>query len=222
MLLPSQPLSNVYGFDRGTPVDRHYIHQFLSIHAVHIAGHVAEIKDATYAHRYGADRLTNITVIDIDAANPHATLITDLVQPHALPTDAYDCILLTQTLQLLPDPLTTLTTCHHALRPGGHLLLTVPALGRLSISNPHYDYWRFTPAGLRHLLHQWPGPAIVTGYGNLRTCLAALLGEVTTDLTDHELNRYDPSFSSSPPQSPSDPPSGRQRPASPGKSRKMS
>ncbi|MFJ2032004.1 hypothetical protein [Streptosporangium sp. NPDC087985] len=66
MDLPVEPVSDFYGYDRGTPIDRHYIEAFLGQHADRIAGHVAEIKDDTYACRFGAGRPHTTTVIDID------------------------------------------------------------------------------------------------------------------------------------------------------------
>lgn len=194
MQLPLTPLSDCYGFDRGTPVDRHYIHAFLNEHAAAIHGDGAEVKDSTYLRRYGDGRLRSVAVIDLDPANPQATLRADLAEAGSLPGAAFDSIVLTQTLQLISDPAAALANCGQALRPGGTLLLTVPALGRISPSGGGNDRWRYTPAGLRHLLTSWPGPVTVTGYGNLRTCLAALLGEAAEELTSTELDRRDPAF----------------------------
>ena len=194
MQLPLTPLSDCYGYDPGTPVDRHYIEAFLTEHATAIRGDSAEIKDDTYLRRFGQDRLRSATVIDIDPANPRATIRADLTDTGSLPSRAFDCIVLTQTLQLVSDPAAALANCRQALRPGGCLLLTVPALGRISPSGSDTDRWRYTPAGLRHLLASWPGAVTVAGYGNLRTCLAALLGEAAEDLTSTELDHRDPAF----------------------------
>jgi SAM-dependent methyltransferase len=194
MQLPITPLSDCYGYDRGTPVDRHYIRQFLTSNAGAIRGDGAEVKDDTYLHQFGKERLRTATIIDIDPASPRATLHADIAEPGSLPPGAFDCIVLTQTLQLVSDPARALANCWQALRPGGTLLLTVPALGRISPSGEDNDRWRCTPAGLRHLLVTWPGQAGVTGYGNLRTCLAALLGEAAEELTSTELDHCDPAF----------------------------
>lgn len=194
MHLPLTPLSTCYGYDRGTPVDRVYIDAFLTAHADQIRGAGAEVKDDTYLRRYGAGRLTSTAIIDIDPANPHATVHSDLDRPNSLPTGAYDCILLTQTLQVLSNPVTTLRTCHRALRPGGTLLITVPCLARISPSAGPADRWRFTPAGLDRLLTTWRGPRQVLGFGNLRTCLAALLGEAAEELSAAERNHTDPAY----------------------------
>lgn len=192
--LPMSPLSPCYGYDRGTPVDRPYIDDFLTVHADLIRGDAAEIKDDTYLRRHGADRLTSVTIIDVDRGNPSATLHADLAAPDSVPPRRFDCIVLTQTLQLLPDPARTIRTLERALRPSGTLLVTVPSVARISPSGGDEDRWRITPAGLRQLFTGWTGAVTVTGYGNLRTCLAALLGEAAEDLAPGQLEHRDPNF----------------------------
>jgi hypothetical protein len=195
MKLPSRPVSDIYGYDRGTPIDRHYIATFLAGHAESIHGDVLEIKDNAYTTRYGGSRIRTSTILDIDPTNPQATLIADITQPGALPEAAFDAIVITQALQFFTKPTLALTNCHTALRPGGTLLLTAPTIGRLSPSTPHADLWRLTPAGLGHLLASaWTGPVTVCGHGNLRACLAMLLGEAAEELTADERDHIDPNY----------------------------
>ncbi|WP_123605301.1 methyltransferase domain-containing protein [Micromonospora sp. Llam0] len=144
--------------------------------------------------RYGDGQLASTAIIDIDPSNPRATIQADLTVVGSLQRATFDCLILTQTLQLLSDPSAALLTCRDALRPGGTLLITVPCLARISPSGGPADRWRCTPAGLRQLLTGWPGPIQVHGYGNLRTCLAALLGEAAEELTETERNHHDLRF----------------------------
>jgi len=46
-----KPISKVFGFDRGTPIDRYYIENFLSQHRNDIHGIVLEIGDNTYTKK---------------------------------------------------------------------------------------------------------------------------------------------------------------------------
>jgi hypothetical protein len=85
--LPREPLSDHYGFDRGTPVDRRYIDVFLRAHRAAIHGSVLEVADNAYTTRFGGDRVSRSTVVDIDTANQRATLIADLEVPGSLPSD---------------------------------------------------------------------------------------------------------------------------------------
>jgi hypothetical protein len=193
--LPLEPLSDHYGLDRGTPVDRRYIEAFLGTHRDVIRGSVLEVEDNSYTTRFGADRVAESIVVDIDAKNPRATLIADLQQPGSLAADAYDCIILTQTLHLLRRPGRCVENCFAALRPGGVLLATAPSVSRVSPTYPAGDLWRFTGAGMSELFNRhWPSHFTVVAFGNLRACVAFLIGEVTEDLCDGVLDRRDPRF----------------------------
>jgi SAM-dependent methyltransferase len=193
-LPPLSPLSDCYGYDRGTPADRPYIEAFLAARQAGIHGDGAEVKDSTYLTSYGAHRLASITIIDIDPGNAAATLRADLAAPGSLPAAAFDVIILTQVLQLLADPAAALDNCARALRPGGTLLLTVPCLGRISPSAAGCDRWRWTPAGLTALMAAWLGPAEITAHGNAATCVAAILGAAREDLPAETDLSDDPRF----------------------------
>src|SRR5215216_119227 len=48
-----RPISEQWGYDRGTPVDRWYIERFLQEHRADITGRVLEVKDSGYTDRFG-------------------------------------------------------------------------------------------------------------------------------------------------------------------------
>ncbi len=75
----TRPLSERYGYDRGQPVDRYYIESFLASHRSDIRGVGLEIKNAGYLRRYDSG-LTRCDVLDIDPANPQATVVADLAR----------------------------------------------------------------------------------------------------------------------------------------------
>ena len=190
---PMEPSSDDHGFDRGTPLDRRYIETFLARHQDAFQGAVLEVGDDRYSRRFGAPSQT--TIVDVDRANPRATLIADLCEPASLPVAAYDCIVLVETLHLLPAPTACITNCQRALVSGGSLLVTVPALKRLNPRHPESDYWRFTPAGLELLFERtWDGPLTIESFGNLRVCLGFLCAQVVEDLDDDDFARNDPRF----------------------------
>jgi SAM-dependent methyltransferase len=193
--IPKVPLSDDHGIDRGTPVVRVYIDEFLGQHREIIRGSVLEVGDSRYTASFGPGRVTTSTVVDIDGANGQATLIADLNQAGALPEDSFDCIILTEVLHLLKSPDTCLRSCHRALREKGSVLITVPALKRLNPVGPDSDYLRYTPAGLDLLLRRtWDGPFSVTGYGNLRACVAFLVSHVSEEIDSEELMFRDERF----------------------------
>jgi SAM-dependent methyltransferase len=193
--LPLEPLSDQYGFDRGTPLDRRYVEAFLHERQGEVRGSVLEVEDDTYTARFGGDRVSETTVVDVDPSNRRATLIADLEHPDSLPAAAYDCIILTQTLHLLRRPGRCLESCHRALRRGGVLLATAPSVSRVSPTYPDADYWRFTPAGITELFSiHWRGDFTVHAFGNLRTCVGFLLGEVVEEIAGSVFDLHDPRF----------------------------
>jgi SAM-dependent methyltransferase len=187
-----EPVSHRWGYDRGTPIDRHYIDRFLSCHAAAIRGRVLEVKDSRYTRRYGTD-VTASEVVDIDPTNPDATIVADLGVPGSLPREAFDCAVIAQTLMYLPDPATALANLWASLAPGGTLLLTTPAISRLDPDCPDEDRVHLTPRGLRDAIARSCGEAIahVEGHGNVLAAVAFLEGISCEELRDGELDHVD-------------------------------
>ena len=194
--LRTRPLSDSWGFDRGTPIDRYFIESFLTRHADDIRGRVLEIKSNAYTVRFGQD-VESRDVLDIDATNPNATLVADLANTTELPSARYDCFILTQTLQLIFDFRAAIASSHKLLRPGGTLLVTVPCVSRVV---PRYgqetDYWRFTPASCRRLFGDVFGPSNVTvePLGNVGAGVAFLRGAAVEEIPRAVLQQNDQDF----------------------------
>ena len=127
------PLSRNYGMDRRIPVDRYFIEAFLDRHAGDIKGACLEIRDGRYMTRY-AGALARTDILDIDPANPAATLHGDIRRLTGVADNAYDRLILTQLFQHVDDLQSAIQECHRILKPGGVLLATVPAVGRLDPS----------------------------------------------------------------------------------------
>jgi SAM-dependent methyltransferase len=135
-------------------------------------------------------------VLDIDPANRAATVTGDLCHPSTLPPEAYDCAIVTQTLQFVNDPGAALGNLWRSLRADGTLLVTVPSLARIDHELPGADLWRFTPAGLRLLIERCcdGGACEIEAGGNLITGVAALLGLAVEDLRESDLAKDAPAF----------------------------
>lgn len=190
------PLSDTWGFDRGTPVDRHYIEEFLAEHGGDIRGRVLEVQDSGYTDRFGSG-VERRDVLDVDPANPRATLVADLAAADGIPADTFDCFILTQTLHLIYDAPAALGHARRLLRPGGVLLATLPAVSRVSRGvGVDGDYWRFTAASCSALFGEvfGPGQAAVRTYGNVLTAIAFLTGLAREELRRRELDAHDPFF----------------------------
>lgn len=186
------PLSQKFGYDRGGPIDRHYIEAFLARHATDVTGRVLEVKDGTYTRQFGGKRVAAGDVLDIDEKNPLATVIIDLNDARALPDAGFDCIILTQTLQLVFDVESAIANLHRSLKPGGVLLLTVPGITPVRTRTMSW-YWSFTELAIVRLLDRRFAKSDVTvvTYGNLRSATAFLYGLGASELPADQLAKVD-------------------------------
>jgi SAM-dependent methyltransferase len=191
-----RPICDNWGFDRGRPLDRHYIEAFLTDHAGDIRGRVLELQDNSYTRRFGAERVTDSDVLHYGLGNPAATIIADLTDGESIPSSAFDCIICTQTLHLIFDVPAALETLHRILAPGGVLLATVPAICRDTPGKKDQfaDYWRFTSASSRRLLEGLfaPGDVQIASYGNVYAAVAFLHGLALEELDVQKLDAHDP------------------------------
>ncbi|HET7875189.1 MAG TPA: methyltransferase domain-containing protein [Methylomirabilota bacterium] len=188
-----QPFSTQFGFDRGTPVDRHYLHRFLEAHRDRIRGEVLEIQTAGYTRRYGS-ALRRTDTVDIDPQF-QPTYLCDLGRSASvIPSDTYDCFLMPNTLQHLRDVEASLRNALRVVKPGGVILASAAGLIPLIPDGP--DYWRLSADGWRELLGRvWPGCEVtVDSHGNCLAAVAAMLGLALEELTAAELDVHDPRY----------------------------
>ena len=80
------PISHSFGFDRGTPIDRHYIEAFLSRNAGDIRGRVLEIGDNLYTRRFGGGHVERSDILSVEVSGPTATFTGDLTRSATLPS----------------------------------------------------------------------------------------------------------------------------------------
>jgi glycosyltransferase involved in cell wall biosynthesis len=191
------PISSVFGFDRGTPVDRYYIENFLARNAADVRGRALEVGDDSYTRRFGGDRVAQRDVLHVSGGNPRATIIADLASADHIPSDAFDCIILTQTLHLIYDVRAALATLYRILKPGGVLLTTFPGITQID----HFDwggswYWAFTALSAKRLFGEvFPAANFkVETHGNVLAAISFLHGLAYEELRAEELDHNDPDY----------------------------
>lgn len=190
------PVSDSWGYDRGTPIDRYYIERFLDEHRQDVRGCVLEVKDNAYTKRFGS-KVESSHVLDISPVNRQATIVTDLARADAIPNDSFDCFILTQTLQYIPNLSAAVAHSHRILRSGGVLLATVPTVSRVIPGFGHEgDLWRFTPASCSLLFGDVFGKEQVEirPIGNVLTSVSFLAGLAYEELSSRELDLVDEAF----------------------------
>ncbi len=193
----SSPISQCFGFDRGLPIDRFYIELFLARHAADIRGRVLEVGDDSYTRRFGGARVSRADVLHVSPGNPRATLVGDISKPGVLPDDAFDCIIFTQTLQLVFDFRAAIEHLYRALTPTGALLVTVPGISQIDRGEWGDSwFWSFTPAAMRRLFAAVfaPDDVMVERYGNVFAATAFLQGLALEEVNATELEPVDEAY----------------------------
>jgi hypothetical protein len=191
------PVSNVFGYDRGLPIDRHYIESFLSQHSGVIRGCVLEVGDDSYSKKFGRGKIEQQDVLHVVPGYPGATIIADIANAPQIPSDRFDCIIFTQTLQYVFDPHSAVSTLWRILKPGGTVLATVPGMSRIlrDQADKESDCWRFTEFSAKRLFAgSFGGNVTLQTYGNVLTAVAFMEGLATFELRKEELDYHDEDY----------------------------
>lgn len=138
-------------------------------------------------------------MLHVVPGNPKATIVADLSCADQLPSDTFDCIIFTQTMQMIYDIRSALRHVHRILKPGGVLLATchgISRIGRRSGRDPWGEYWHITTQAAERLFAEaFLGARLDVGaYGNVLTAVCALHGVVSEEIKARDLNHRDPDF----------------------------
>jgi glycosyltransferase involved in cell wall biosynthesis len=185
------PFSTQFGYDR------YYIENFLQENASLIKGRVLEIGDNEYTLKFGGSKIEKSDILHIDDSNTKATFIGDLSNAPHLPSDSFDCIILTQTLHLIYDYKEAIETCYRVLKPNGTLLLTVPGISHIAQDEwRKYWLWSFTNASMERIMqeHFSENNVSINTYGNVLVASAFLYGMGLPEMKKEEMDYHDPHY----------------------------
>ena len=189
-----EPLSVVWASDRGVPIARYYLGQFLRQFRGDVKGRCLEFQHDTYSTKVGGSAVVSLDILHIDASNPLATIVADITQPNDIPSDHYDCIICTHVLHVIPALDKAVAEMYRILKPGGVVLVAVP---QVSMCDPGYhELWRFTLEGLGTLLTRsfGSGNVLVQAYGNSLTSACEIRGLASEELSRKALDYHDARF----------------------------
>jgi SAM-dependent methyltransferase len=121
----------------------------------HETGRVLDVGCGEQPYRSLLTRASSYQGLDIaDADERFGYARTDTLYvngyPWPVPDGSVDLALCTEVLEHVLEPALLLSEVQRCLRPGGRLLMTVPFAARWHFVP--YDYWRFTPSAITHLL----------------------------------------------------------------------
>jgi len=188
------PYSDHFGYDRGGPVDRYYIENFLQKQAHHVHGRVLEIGDNEYTLKYGGSKVDKSDILHVEEGNAKATIVGDLSNAPQLPDNCFDCIILTQTLHLIYEYKEALRTCYRILKPGGVLLMTVPGISHIDQGEWKNKWlWSFTESSIIKLFEETflGADSSVEVFGNVLVATAFLYGLGLPELKKEQMDKVD-------------------------------
>lgn len=191
----TQPISDKFGYDRGTPINRYYIEHFLDENKKLIKGRCLEVVDNNYTKRFGGERVVKSDILDNDKSNKQATIIDDLKNLVTVKDNTFDCLVITQTLGMIDEFDQAIKECKRILKPGGVLLLTVSAMSPVLEVNES-TYWRFTVAGAKYAFGKYfsKDKLEVKSCGNALAGQSFWVGLALEELTEKEIAFNDPQF----------------------------
>jgi SAM-dependent methyltransferase len=192
------PVSRHWGFNRGTPIDRFYIAEFVQAHQADIHGNTLEVGTDTYTRRFGGGRVVRGDVLHLLEGNPKSTIVGDLTQADHIESDRFDAVILTQVLPFIYECSSAVRSVFRILKPGGVVLVTVPGISQISRKDMDQwgDYWRFTSRSVSRLFCDVFGEANVKidVYGNVLSAISFLHGLGAEELLPGELAHRDPDY----------------------------
>lgn len=194
-----QPVDRAFGRGRGLPIDRWYGENFMAECARFVRGDVLEVGDDRYTRAFGDGAVTSSAVLHAVDGNEQATLVGDLASGRGLPAgEAYDCVILYDTLQCIYDVPAAVATTHRLLRPGGTVLATFNGIAQ--ISRPDYDlwgeFWRPTDLAVRRVFGDRFGEDAVEvrTHGNVLAACGLLYGLGAEEIGRRRLEHNDPDY----------------------------
>lgn len=197
--LPLNPIDDTYGMNRGTPIDRYYIEQFLESQKKVIRGTVMEIGDNRYTRRFGGNRVSASVILHVERENRGINQIKgNLATGEGLKTESVDCLICTQTLPFIYDLESAAGHIVRILKKGGTALITAGGISQIiQYEKIHYGhFWSFTDMSLGRIFEGNPDvdSVQVVTYGNVKTAAAFLYGISFEELDREELDFCDPAY----------------------------
>lgn len=188
-----EPVSRLFGFDRGTPIDRYYMEKFLAWNSIEMSNpkNTFEVGDSTYSEKFYKDANHEVLMFDKGM---------DLTKPETIRRNYYDVFICTQVFNFIYDVKAAIRGAFSLLRPGGVMLCTVAGnisqVSRSDMEN-YGHFWGFTYLGIQRLVEEVFGAQNVKvfPYGNAMAATAFIQGIAIEDLKAVDrLDDIDPEY----------------------------
>lgn len=183
------PISNSWGFDRGTPIDRYFIEGFLQRESEKYqnAELTYEVGEDVYSKRFFPN--SKHEVLDLSMG-------MDLTVESSIPANRYDVFICTQTFHQIYDVKKAIQGSWNLLKNGGVMLATVcGTIVKQARTDEYEHFWGFTESSITRLMQEAYGDNVtVTPYGNAMVATAFIQGLAAEELDPELLNKLDDDY----------------------------
>lgn len=196
-MLKAPAVSRLFGLDRGTPVDRFFIEEFLRHHSISFQGDGLEIGEIRYLNQFNKN-LKSAKSIVLDSPKTPNEIYGDLTLHHSLPSEVADIFVCTQTLNFIYNIDDAILGIHKVLKQNGVALITVASICQISRYDAIRwgDFWRFMPQSIFRLFTDKFGQDYVemSVYGNLYAAHVLLHGFALEECDKNKLLDLDDDY----------------------------
>lgn len=192
--MPLTPFSRRWGAERGKPIDRYYIEEFLEKHKDLICGKVMEIADNVYTRKYGGENVGESIILHVDGCGRNA-IKGNLETGEGICEDWINTLIITQTLMFIYDTQKTVQNIYRMLKSGGTALVTVAGISQISRYEAENwgDFYSFHEDAVKRIFGEIFGVENIQieCFGNVKTAISLLYGLCCEDLTEEDFNYQD-------------------------------
>ena len=184
-----EPVSRLFGNERGTPIDRLYIERFLELQSRKLKNckYILEVGEDIYSKRFFPDGKHDI--LDYSKG-------MDLTKEDTLPENKYDVFVCTQVFHQIYDVRSAIKGAYCLLKPGGVMLATVCGnISKLARNDEYDHYWGFTRISIEMLVKEAFGNDVeVESYGNIAVANAFIQGVSVEEMDSNLFDIQDEDF----------------------------
>ena len=189
-LAETEPISRLYGNDRGTPIDRYYIEKFLQKESIRIKKdglRVLEVGEDTYSRKY----IPNSTYEVLNYSEG-----MDLTVDGTISENFYDVFIATQVFHQIYQVKKAIAGANRLLKKGGVMLATVCGTIVKPARNDEYDhYWGFTVSSITNLMKEvFNGELRIQSFGNVAVATAFIQGISAEEMSESVMEVNDPDY----------------------------
>jgi hypothetical protein len=192
--LPGEPVSRVFGLDRGSSIDRYWIESFLARHSSDAAGSALEVGGTGYISRFFPRQGPHHLEL-ADDGTPNC-VVRDLEAGPRAEAGSFDTFVATQVFNFIYETRVALRSAAALLNPGGVMLGSVGGITQVS----RYDadrwghYYSFTVQSWERLLREAFDEVHVEAFGNVDSACAFLNGLCAEEVDRALLDHHDPDY----------------------------